>query len=232
MLLTETCPEEGWDALAALPIGERDARLLTLREWMFGRALTGMSWCPACGASAELSFSVTDVRGGGEPPSETASAAGSAEGPTATPAFAVEAAGWEVRFRLPTSADLAVLDGAETEEVARERLLERCLLSARRNGKSRPVHRLPARVIEEVVRRMGEADPQADARTTVSCPDCAHQWEATFDIVSFLWAEIEAWARRTLHEVHLLASAYSWGEAEILSLSPRRRRLYVEMVSR
>jgi hypothetical protein len=45
-----------------------------------------------------------------------------------------------------------------------------------------------------------------------------------------LWAEIEVRAKRLLLEVHLLATAYGWSEAEILSLNAQRREFYLEMV--
>ena len=79
---------------------------------------------------------------------------------------------------------------------------------------------------------MAEADPQADIQLALSCPACGHQWLSTFDIVSFFWSEINAWAYRILREVHILASAYGWREADILAMSPYRRQLYLEMVSK
>ena len=51
-----------------------------------------------------------------------------------------------------------------------------------------------------------------------------------FDIVSFFWAEIDAWARRVLREVNVLARAYGWRESDILALSPVRRQIYLSMV--
>ena len=65
----------------------------------------------------------------------------------------------------------------------------------------------------------------------LSCPSCRHQWQATFDIVSFFWSEINAWAHRSLQEVHTLALAYGWREADILAMSPWRRQFYLKMVS-
>jgi hypothetical protein len=53
-----------------------------------------------------------------------------------------------------------------------------------------------------------------------------------FDVGSFVWTEFSVWAQKRLEEVHLLASAYGWSEAEILELSPVRRRYYVEAVCR
>ena len=59
---------------------------------------------------------------------------------------------------------------------------------------------------------------------------CGHEWDELFDVVSFVWAELEVQACRLLQEVHVLARAYGWREGDVLALSPRRRRLYLEMV--
>jgi hypothetical protein len=64
-----------------------------------------------------------------------------------------------------------------------------------------------------------------------ACPSCGHEWQSLFDIAAFFWAEIAAQARRLLREVHQLASAYGWREADILAMSARRRRAYLEMTS-
>ena len=45
------------------------------------------------------------------------------------------------------------------------------------------------------------------------CPSCAHQWKSASTSPAFVWAEIEARARRLLLEVHTLASAYGWSES-------------------
>jgi hypothetical protein len=84
--------------------------------------------------------------------------------------------------------------------------------------------------LEEIGERMAMADPLAEMRLTLHCPSCENDWEETLDIVTFLWAEIAARARRLLLEIHALASAYGWTETEILSLSENRRARYIEMV--
>jgi hypothetical protein len=78
---------------------------------------------------------------------------------------------------------------------------------------------------------MEEADPLADIQIRLSCPCCEHRWRASFDIVSFIWTEIEVWVRRVVSDVHTLATAYGWSEREILSLSPLRRQMYLEMAA-
>lgn len=219
LLLAHACPEESPEELAALPIGRRDRRLLALREWVFGRRLTCVAHCPACGERLEASFTVEDVRTEAAPPPN--------EAPETE--LHLEAGGYEVTFRLPDSNDLAALQESD-QAAARSRLLKRCVLSARRGGRKRAATQLPAEVRDAIVRCMAEADPQADVQTALSCPACDHSWQSTFDIVSFFWTEIEAWGLRVLRDVHRLATAYGWRESDILALSPWRRQLYLEMV--
>ena len=79
-------------------------------------------------------------------------------------------------------------------------------------------------------RKASQADPQADLQLDLSCDACGHQWQAPFDIVAFLWTELNAWAQRRLSEIHVLAKAYGWTEPEVLALSPWRRQVYLNMV--
>jgi hypothetical protein len=53
-----------------------------------------------------------------------------------------------------------------------------------------------------------------------------------FDAGEFLWREVAARARRLVYEVHALARYYGWREADILSMTGRRREAYLEMVGR
>ena len=82
-----------------------------------------------------------------------------------------------------------------------------------------------------VAEQMAARDPLAEIELALACPACGHQWQLVFDIASFLWLKIEMQARRLLREVHALARAYGWREADILALSPGRRQAYLEMVS-
>lgn len=221
LLLAAANPDTPWDQLVELSVGARDARLLTLREWTFGPHLVSLATCPRCGEWLELPFRVSDIRT--EPGAEPGEA------------LVVRDAEYEVRFRLPNSRDLAALvDRTETEqtdvETIHHALIERCLLTAHQDGHELTVAELPTPVIDAMVEQMAQADPQADVRLNLTCPACGHQWRATFDIVSFFWTEINTWAQRTLQEIHTLASAYGWREADILAMSAQRRRLYLQMV--
>lgn len=217
-LLSAASPGIPPDSLARLPVGQRDGRLLTLRAWTFGKQLLGMAACPACDERLELAFNVDDIR-----------VAASEEVPDA---FDLEVDDYCLRFRLPNSLDLAagVADAGDTNTL-RQHLLQRCFLDAEHDGKAQTLSQLPLSVITTMATHMAEADPQADVQTALACPSCQHQWQVAFDIFAFFWAEINEWARRTLREVHLLASAYGWREADILALSAWRRQLYLNMVN-
>lgn len=216
-LLAAACPELSRAALAQLSIGQRDAYLLTLREWTFGPQLRGLATCPACGERLELTFTVAEIRVA--PPQ-------SPEGP-----LTLSVAGYEVQFRLPNSADLLALE-AQPDPAAANQILECCLLNVQHGGEAVSAAALPPEVTAAVVAAMAQADPQADVRLALTCPACGHAWQALFDIAAFFWHEINTWANRLLREVHRLASAYGWREADILALGPRRRQAYLELLSR
>jgi hypothetical protein len=211
LLLEAALPDVSPDALADLSIGQRDAYLLALRERLFGKELVGVATCPNCGDSLELNFTTADIR---VPMQDD-------------PALLLEAEGYRVHFRLPTSCDLAAL--ASDSGAAQDRLLARCILEATQDGTFQRPDMLPEEVQRRVIDEMARADAQADIQLDVTCPACGHTWHAAFDVLSFLWAEVHAWALRILREVHLLASAYGWSEADILAMSALRRQWYIQM---
>jgi hypothetical protein len=223
-LLAAALPEVPPEALARLTPGQRDACLLALREGLFGARLASLVTCPACGERLELNFALEDIRAGGLPEWGEGGAPAQAE------VLSLALGAYQVRFRLPNSLDLAALEGLSSPQQARQCLLARCLLSALENGEARAADELPEALVAAMTAQMAEADPQADVQIELTCPACAQRWQAAFDPLAFLWAEIQAWAQRSLREVHLLASAYGWREADILALSPRRREAYLQLV--
>ncbi len=236
---TELSPDE----LARLTIGERDWRLLVMREHVFGSQLTSLATCPACDENLEMTLDVADLLIESETVSETqdnlalrgaveleSEIVGDAESAANFAPFALKVAGYEVSFRSPNSRDLIAIEHCEDVAMARQMLLKQCLLIAEHGGVRKSVEQLPATIVEAVAERMSEVDPQADVRFALVCTRCAHNWQETFDINTFFWSEIDAWAKGILREVHTLARAYGWSETEILALNAQRRSFYLEMV--
>ena len=207
--------------LAGLSVGRRDARLLDLHAGVFGPRFVGIADCPACGLRLELELNVDALRAHPAP----------GDGKEGDGAYVFETDGCAFRFRLPDSRDVAAAAASDCDdEEAARRLLECCLLSIRRGGQEVAIGEIPETVVQALIAAMAEADPQADVRVALACPGCRQGWLAGFDILAFFWAELHSWASGLLREVHTLASAYGWSEPAILALSPRRRRLYLEIL--
>ena len=218
-LLQAAWPEVDAGEWGALPIGQRDACLLTLHESLFGTELDTVVACPSCGETLELSFSSEQLR---RPAPEADSG---------TPPL-LRFEGYELEYRLPGSDDLvAVLDAAQGgRDAALARLLERCVLQAQRDGEAAALDELPPPLIERLQQEMARLDPAADSSVALECPACGHAFERRFDIGAYLWDELDDWAQRTLAEVHVLAGAYGWSEPQVLALSASRRRHYIALV--
>ena len=205
------------EELARLPSGRRDERLLAVYERIFGGDLACQGCCPECSEVVEFTLNVHDLL------------AVSGDEDWRQP-LVLAHADYSVTYRPPDSFDLAAIARLPDLTAARQRLLERCILQASCAGVSIALDQLPADVVGLVVEQMAAHDPLAVIELGLACPACGCQWQLLFDIVSFLWRKIEAHARRLLLEVHTLAQAYGWREADILALSPARRQAYLEMV--
>ena len=216
-LLQMTTPSTPVDDLLRLPIGTRDSVLLDLRESLFGARLSMLVDCPACQERVELELSTPQLR--------MQSALTSDDG-----LFPFRSDDLQIQFRVPDSRDLLFIGRLSDPQQRRSELLQRCIVSAISGERAVHVSEVAADQISGLLQAMDAADPQANVEVPMTCPSCKHQWNALFDIVSFLWSELDTWAQRTLNEIHLLASAYGWSEEQILKLSPVRRQLYVSMV--
>ncbi len=221
LLLTAACPDVDAEQLATLSIGQRDAMLLELRERTFGRELAAVVNCPTCTEPLELNFAVAMLRQHG---------LAEAMEPGR---INVKVGAYAAQFRLPNSHDLheiaANFAHSDRDNVP-SALLERCAETMTNKGKACGFTALPEQLLAQAVQRIAEVDSQANIELALDCPACQQRWLSVFDIVSFLWQELEARAKQLLREIHLLAATYHWSEAAILQLSQPRRQLYLNMV--
>lgn len=215
-LLQAAWPEVPRASLATISVAERDRRLLALRARLVGPRLLAFTLCPSCGERLEMAFGAADLGLFDAPPGE---------GP-----WEVSAGGLFLRFRLPDSRDLAAVAECGSVEEGRMVLASRCVLEARRDGEAVSSLSLSDGEMAALSEAMGEVAPHAEAVLALECPACGEAWSALLDVEQFLWAELSVRAKRVLREVDALARAYGWSEREILSLPPRRRRSYLELV--
>lgn len=214
-LLAAACPDLAPVQLAEFGIGRRDRCLLEFRETIFGSTLDVNSTCPHCAENVEFSLRTEDLK------------MDPAQGEDARE---LEEAGIAIRYRLLNHSDMAAVARRAGEGEARRVLLKRCVLEANRGGAPVSSEELPEPLVSRLAARLAEGDPQADLVLDLHCAACDYRWKVQFDISTFLWTEIDVFAKRLLAEVHTLARSYCWSEADILAMSSARRRFYLEMV--
>ncbi len=224
LLLAAGCPGIPIHLQPQLSIGQRDRYLLALQDVTFGPQMNCLVRCPHCNDQSEFPLMTAEIRMNTDDPFDKADAVTKAE--------TIMVDEYEVVFRLPNSSDFLDLSPIREGTLLRRHLLERCFLRVLDTQEDVPVDRLPQKVIETVIERMSQLDPLSDIWLALTCPACGRPWQAPFDIVSFLWTEIGTVAQHLLYEVHTLARAYGWREAEILAMSPFRRQCYIEMAAK
>jgi len=207
------------DTVAKMSIGERDTRLLQFREWIFGPRLINVSQCPYCSTPIEWETNINDIR------------LQEVTAEVSVKTLKLETDGFNIDFRLPNSSDIMMAISNPGLAADPVKIVSGCILSVLHHGKEYKPQALPPAVIDKLEQRMNEEDPQAEIKMVLNCPECEKQWEASFDILNYLWLEIDNWAKRLLKEVAALAKAFSWSEKDILSLSYQRRRMYLEIIS-
>jgi len=216
LILLASLTGKSVEQAANLPLGRRDRELLQLREGLFGTQIDSVALCRSCNEQMELSIAVTSLL-------ELAST-------EPADSYEISVEKHQVIFRLPTTNDLlAVAD--DDPKTARTALVERCILHAERSGRSLPPCQLSAAVVAAIGERLRQADPYTDVLIELRCPACGEEFSEPFDIATFLWDELDRWARRLLEDVAALAKAYGWAEQEVIELSPLRRQAYLELAS-
>lgn len=216
-LLQRALPSQSAATLWQLPLGQRDRLLLDLREQTFGPRLRLAARCPQCREALELALHTHDLH------------CGPASLPTAQDAICevdLQVAEQQIRYRLPTSADLMAVARCDDPQQALQQILKRCVQAWHVEG-GQPVTALSPDVIHAIAEDMAARDPQGEMLFSLRCPGCGTAWQAILDVAALLLRELQSEAERLLDEIHALAAAYGWSEPTILSLSTKKRRAYL-----
>ena len=88
----------------------------------------------------------------------------------------------------------------------------------------------PPELIEQLSACMAELDGQAEITLEVTCTACDGTFKVIFDSAGYFIQELEAGMRSLYHEVHLLAFHYHWSATEILGMSARKRRRFLQLL--
>ena len=204
------------EAFARLPLGMRDALVLRVRRLTLGERVAAEARCPSCGERLEFELTCHELLARAVAP---------------PPRWSIEFDGWRVALRPLDSVDAAAAARAVDADAARAVLLDRCVTAAERDGTPVSAAALPGPVQVAIASSLAEQDPGAEWLLDLDCPACGAHWQSPFEVDDFVWRELATHADRLLLEVHALARAYGWSEAEILALDPRRRAAYLALVA-
>jgi len=218
--------------VSQLSLGDRETLLLHARRLTFGSQIDCVLSCPECGERMDFQLQVDRLlaqQDAAAPPlyfEETMQAGGES---------------FRVRFRLPCGADLedALREAKRRLVDAVQTVLARSVAWVRSDGESADTTTLAAISMDEwpselagrISERMAALDPQAETALQLTCPACRQSFTTFFDIGDYFFRELRTREQRRYREVHQLALAYHWSETEILSMSPRKRQLYLDLLA-
>jgi hypothetical protein len=212
-------------AVRELAVGDREALFLHLRRLTFGERISCVLECPepSCGAKMDLDLTVSELL---QPAYADAAAVYETmvDGP---------AARYRVRFRLPNGGDQeeAAALAATDIAAAADLILHRTIREITDHDANTAVEEVPPAVKEALPARMAEIDRQAEIVLKLDCPECERLFTVPFDAADYFQRELSAQLPGLYREVHLLAFHYHWSEAEILGMSARKRRMYLNLLA-
>ena len=211
--------------IRSLSIGDREAILLHLRRLTFGDLMQCATICPAedCGEQLEWVLSIDSLL---------------VRGPIASkPRYAMRVSEddrqYSVEFRLPSVGDqeAAAVLAPRDPEAAGDAILCRCVERvSTEDGAALEPEAWPVAVHSQLPMRMTELDPQAEIELALVCPACGTEFTTFFDAFAYISQEISSHADSFYREIHLLAYHYHWSEAEILAMTPHKRRRYIDLL--
>jgi hypothetical protein len=189
-------------------LGARHQRLLRMHQELVRRPIDACVVCPHCGTDNEFPLPVEHIIGLPTPP----------------PGATVEVAtgdGYSV-FRIPAIADIADISAATDGLSA----------LARRTRVGGHADALTSAEMDLLAEAWEALDPAGSLRIELVCAECAHELVADADVNEFVARDFDLLVQSLMREVHTIAGAYGWAEAEILDLPAERRRWYVDLIGR
>lgn len=198
--------------VAGWTLDRRLRALAGIARATFGNSLAWQARCPACREPMELELGLAPLL------------------TTADDSGAIECAprpGTRLSLRLPTGLDqqswreLAVPHGELSLAMARS------LVEGLDGGVPDPGWRMPEEWLDAVEAELAARDPLNMLEAGARCPSCDTASAIELDLEAVILELLAREQRRVMEEVHRLARAYHWSEAEVLTIPPRRRAFYL-----
>lgn len=200
------CAEPG--TARSLAVADRDRVLVQVHLDLYGALIETTLTCERCADRYDLAFRLDELAAHCEP----------------DPAERTQPQPWrlgDLEFRPLTGEDeLAVLAGLDGD--AATALFRRVTAADDVDADvARP----------DVADALARLSPPVAAPIGASCPECGADQSVDFDVQGYLLARILRERPRLWRSVHLIAGAYHWSRAEILSLTRTERSTYVDALT-
>jgi hypothetical protein len=206
------------ETVAGLAVADRQYLMAMLAVELGREQLWYIAECRGCGQRFDFSLRFLDLpvkeAGEGYPFAEVATSLGS------------------YRFRVATGSDQELLAAQVDAGDSLRLLVAGCMVAAPEGGgKIDSSHQWAQALTDDDINRIETAleavAPEMAVAVQTVCPGCGNHQTIEIDpygvFVSLSGTDL-------LHEVHLLASTYHWSERDILELSHKRRRRYLELI--
>ena len=141
-----------------------------------------------------------------------------------------------MQLRRPTGGDQLEWQRRSYDDLehARAAMLDSLLggadVPSRGSNDGRPAERQARDLADTLDRQLEEFDPLVAFSIHSRCPHCELESDFPIDLEDLALQELERIQRRLFHDVHQLARAYHWSEAEIFNLTPQRRARYLQLL--
>lgn len=209
-----------------LLINDREFLMWKLRELTLGKSLRAMIGCgdPKCAQSMDIGLNLDDLRPAAKPVDRRVFK------------FDVDEAGKTISFafRLPAGADQETCAELLRDDPAAavNHLLARIVLRINDNCSidEQTIGSLSPHVLSEFERVIEELAPLESINIEAACVECGRPSVSPLDLTSFFLNELQRNRRVLEHEVHFIAWHYHWSEREILALTRRKRRRYIDLI--
>jgi len=92
--------------------------------------------------------------------------------------------------------------------------------------------KLSANVISAISDKVEQMDPISNIILSLTCYKCKHHFQTPFYAEEYVLHEIDLRGHQLEWEIHWIAFNYHWSEKEILSLSMKQRKNYIELINK
>jgi hypothetical protein len=174
--------------------------------------------CPACNEMLDLKLNLASLQSNDDPVSVCCH-----------PEFDVD-----LTLRLPTGIDQRgwLADGHKQDASEWCVKAVTSLVELLDGGKPPSDWRAPDAWLPAIAETLEAADPHTTATLNTTCCNCQNAFSVLFDVERHIIENLASLQPGLIDEIHRLASAYHWTEAEIFDVPRSRRRRYLRRIDR